>query len=203
MLVPFIFVAMFWSKFPDQVTTHFGFDGKPDDYKGKVFGLLFLPSINVCMYFFYKALPIIDPSRKNYGLFQDKFKIIRMTLHAFLAFVFFVTALYALGHKFNITMLIYYGVLVLLLVMGNYMGNIRHNYFIGVRTPWTLSNEEVWTKTHRLTAKLWVGGALLTMITLPFLSEEFASAFFMGFVIIISVIPIVYSYLLHRKITKD
>ena len=201
-LVPYIFVAFFWSKFPDQVPTHFGFDGKPDDYKGKAFGLLFLPTLNICMYFFYLALPLIDPSKKNYGLFQDKFKIIRMVVHAFLTFVFFITAVYSLGYIFNISMLIYYGVLVLFLLMGNNIGNVRHNYFIGVRTPWTLANEEVWTRTHRMAAKLWVAASLIAMVVLPFVPQEATSFVFMGYVVLISLIPIIYSYIEFKKTVK-
>ena len=79
------------------------------------------------------------------------------------------------------------------------MGNVRHNYFIGVRTPWTLSNETVWTNTHRFTAKLWVSGSLVIMIVLPFLPKEICGTVFVIFVSTIALVPIVYSYLEHKK----
>ena len=200
LLLPLVFIAMYWDKFPDQIPTHFNIKGEPDDYSGKAFGLFLMPAINVMMYFLFLAMPIIDPSRKNYGLFQDKFKAIRMILHVFFTLIFFIVSTYALGYKFNMTMLIFYSVLTLFLLLGNYMGNVRHNYFIGVRTPWTLANEEVWTKTHRLTAKLWVFSTLIMMCILPFVPEPEVA--FITYVIMISVIPIIYSYIIFRKIEK-
>lgn len=200
--VPFLFIAYFWDKFPDQIATHFDMDGKPNDYSSKVTGLILFPGINILMYFIFIVLPKIDPSRKNYGLFQDKFKIIRVLLHALLSFITMVTVFYSLGYSFNLSFAIFYGLLSFFLVMGNYMGNVRHNYFIGVRTPWTLANEEVWTKTHRLTAKIWVAGSLLMMISLPFIPKEICGPVFFGFLAIISLVPIIYSYLEFRKTTN-
>ncbi|MGZ4116184.1 MAG: SdpI family protein [Bacteroidia bacterium] len=198
-LAPYFFIAYFWNKFPDQIATHFGLGGKPDDYSSKVTGLILFPGINVLMYFIFIILPKIDPSRKNYGLFQDKFKIIRTLLHALLSFVTMTTVFYSLGYQFNLSFVIFYGLLAFFLVMGNYIGNVRHNYFIGVRTPWTLANEAVWTKTHRLTAKIWVASSLLMMVLLPFFSEATDEILFMIFVGVTTVVPIVYSYIEFRK----
>jgi uncharacterized membrane protein len=95
--------------------------------------------------------------------------------------------------------MIYYGLLSFFLVMGNYMGNIRHNYFLGVRTPWTLASETVWTKTHRLAAKVWVSGSVLMMIAIPFLSIQISGIAFTVYIAVIALVPIVYSYLEFRK----
>lgn len=200
-LSPFLFVAYFWDKFPSQIATHFGMDGQPNDYSSKVTGLILFPGINVLMYFLFIVLPKIDPSRKNYGLFQDKFKIIRTLLHALLSYITMVTVFYSLGYQINIEYVLFYGLLAFFLVMGNYLGNVRHNYFIGIRTPWTLSNETVWKNTHRLTAKIWVGGSLLMMVIYPFLPQEISGTAFMIFIGAIAIIPIVYSFLDFRKQT--
>jgi len=200
-LSPYLFVAYFWDKFPSQIATHFGMDGQPNDYSSKVTGLILFPGINVLMYFLFIVLPKIDPSRKNYGLFQDKFKIIRTLLHALLSYITMVTVFYSLGYQFNIEYVLFYGLLAFFLVMGNYLGNVRHNYFIGIRTPWTLSNETVWKNTHRLTAKIWVGGSLLMMVIYPFLPQEISGTAFMIFIGAIAIIPIFYSFLDFRKQT--
>jgi uncharacterized membrane protein len=197
-IVPFVFIAIYWDKFPDQIPTHFGMDGKPNGYSEKGQGLFLMSGINVLMYLLFLVLPKIDPSRANYALFSDKYRIIRLLLHIFLTFSFFLSALYALGWDFDISLFVLYGLLVLFLLLGNYIGTVRHNYFVGVRTPWTLSNEMVWTKTHRLTAKLWVFTSLITMAALPFVSDK--DVFFGIYLAVITVIPIVYSYLLFRKI---
>lgn len=199
-LVPFLFVAWFWNKFPEQIPTHFGVDGNPDDYSDKVTGLILFPTINILLYFLFIVLPKIDPRKKNYDLFADKYKIIRLAMHSFLSFIFMTTIFFSLGYKFNISYIVLYGVMILFLIMGNLMGNIRHNYFVGVRTPWTLANEEVWIKTHRLTAKLWVVSTLIVMVLLPFLPQpEIVFGVYIG---LISIIPIVYSYVIYKKIDE-
>lgn len=202
LIAPFLFIAIFWNQFPDKIPTHFNFNGEPDDYSDKLQGVLLMPGINILLYFLFLVLPVIDPSRKNYGLFQDKYKIIRIVLHLFFAFTFFLNAFYALGYQFNVSMMIIYGVLLLLLILGNYMGNIRHNYFIGIRTPWTLSNEEVWTKTHRFAAKIWVFASLITMLVIPFVPTQAGEIVFISYLAVIAIVPIVYSYLEFKKINK-
>ena len=96
------------------------------------------------------------------------------------------------------------GVLILFMVLGNYFGKLRPNYFVGIRTPWTLENETVWLKTHRLGGKVWVYGSLIMLIAkflLPM--EPFFIFIFIGFTLIIALIPIVYSYLLYKKMEKE
>lgn len=201
LFAPFVFVAYFWNQLPDQIATHFDQEGKPNGYSGKVFGALFMPVLNLVLYFLFLVLPMLDPKRSNYSLFSDKYRIIRIVLHSFFTFSFFVSTFYALGYRFNMTMLTLYGLLVLFLILGNYMGNVRPNYFVGIRTPWTLASEEVWMKTHRLTAKLWVIITLLMMIILPLLpSVDIVFGIYMAIIIIV---PIVYSYVEFKKTQKN
>lgn len=200
MFAPFVFIAIFWDQFPDKIPTHFNLNGQPDDYSDKATGLFMLPGINIILYFVFIFLPLIDPSRRNYGLFADKYKMIRVVLHVFFSFIFFITASYSLGFHFNMSILLLYGTLVLFLFLGNYMGSVRHNYFVGIRTPWTLANEEVWKQTHRLAAKIWVAGSLIMMVLLPFLPTSEIG--FLIYLAVITLVPAAYSFLLFRKIGK-
>jgi uncharacterized membrane protein len=199
LLAPFIFLVLYWEKFPDQIATHFDLEGNPNDYSGKTFGLLFEPLMNIGLYFLFIVLPKIDPKRANYALFSDKYRIIRIAMHAFIAGMCFLNAFYSLGYHFNMGMIVMYSVMLLMLVLGNYMGNIRPNYFVGIRVPWTLASEEVWTKTHRLAGKLWVFSTLLMFALIPFL--PFTEYFFVAYITIITLIPIIYSYIVFKKIT--
>ncbi|MCX6295305.1 MAG: SdpI family protein [Bacteroidetes bacterium] len=196
-LVPFLFVAYFWKQFPEQIATHFGFDGKPDDYSSKVTGLIMCPSINILFYFLFIVLPKIDPRKKSYALFPEKYKIIRLAIHSFLSFILMITIFFSLGYKFNLNFMVLYGILVLFLILGNLMGNVRNNFFVGIRTPWTLSSEEVWTKTHRFTAKLWVFSTIAVMLILPFLPQP--EIVFGIYIALITIVPIVYSYIIFKK----
>ncbi|MFL5764809.1 MAG: SdpI family protein [Bacteroidia bacterium] len=197
LLIPFALITFTWNRLPDQIATHFDMEGKPNDYSGKFFGTFFLPLLNIAMYFLLLLLPKIDPRKKNYQLFDDKYRIIRLVLHSFMTFTFFVSILYALGYPVNIALLIVYGTLTLFLILGNYMGNVRPNFFVGVRTPWTLSNEQVWMKTHRFTGKLWVVSTILAMVIIPFIPS--ADIVFGIYLAVIIIAPIAYSYIEYKK----
>lgn len=101
--------------------------------------------------------------------------------------------------KFETTQLVLYSVAALFLIIGNYLGNVRHNYFIGIRTPWTLASEEVWIKTHRFAAKVWVVGSLLIMVILPFFHPSQRFILFHTYALILSLLPAGYSYLEFKK----
>jgi uncharacterized membrane protein len=198
-LAPFAIALYFWEQLPDQFPIHFNAKGEVDRYGSKLFGLLILPCINIGFYFLLIAIPKIDPLKKNFELFKDKYVTIRLVIHLFQTMIFVVMVLFALGYKLDIPMVVNYSLLALMLVLGNYMGTIRKNYFIGIRTPWTLADDNVWTKTHRFTARLWVPSCLAMMIALPFLPKN--AFVVVAFVLTISLIPVVYSYVLFVKRT--
>jgi uncharacterized membrane protein len=200
LLAPFVFIAFTFDMFPEKVPVHFNLNGEPDRYSDKSFGLFLMPILNVILYVFLRFLPLMDPKRKNYQLFEGKYWIIRMITHVLIAFVFSLMAAYSLGYKFDLTLVVMYSVVLLLLVFGNYMGNIRSNYFVGIRTPWTLSNDDVWKRTHRFTGKLWVFSSLAMLVALPFTPNAVIAL--IVFVGIIGIIPIVYSYVIHRELSK-
>lgn len=199
-LAPFVFAAINWGKFPERIATHFGTDGQPDDYSGKWAGLVWFPSINILLYFIFLALPYIDPRKKNYALFEEKWKIMRTVLHAFLSFITFLTYFYALGYRIDIGTCVTSGIAVMMLIFGNYLGNIRPNWFIGIRLPWTLENETVWVQTHRFAGRLWVAASLVMLLLFwIFPGRPWMLVFYMLF---ITVIPVVYSYIRYKQLSK-
>jgi len=109
--------------------------------------------------------------------------------------------LVSLGFHVNFVFLITFGVLLMFLILGNYMGKFSANYFIGIRTPWTLENEEVWNHTHRLTGKLWVGSSLIMLVVRLMVNNEVFFYIFIPYVLIIVIIPILYSYLYYKRLS--
>lgn len=198
--VPFVFLIFFWDRFPQQIPTHWNLKGQVDDYSSKTFGLLLAPVMNVFICCLFFVLPKIDPRGKNYDLFKGPFKIVRISITLFVAAIFFVIAFVGLGHKLSVAKISLCGVILLMLVMGNYIGNVKPNWFVGIRTPWTLDNPEVWRKTHRMAGKLWVASSavmLLLGIIVPI--GVFGVLFFIYIITFIALIPAVYSYLLFRR----
>jgi len=202
-LAPYFFAALFWNQFPDQIPIHFNHSGEPDNYASKMVGLLLMPGINIALYVLFTMLPKIDPSKKNYRLFQDKLKPVRAAIHTFFSLLMIMTFLYTLGYQINISLIVLYGLAALFLLIGNYLGNIRHNYFIGIRTPWTLANEQVWMKTHRFAAKLWVVCSLLIMLILPFFDTSERGIPFIIYATLLIFLPTGYSFVQFKKLSNS
>src|ERR1035438_700097 len=155
LLSPFLYALLVWHKIPVMVPTHFDTNGAPDDYSSKPFALIFMPAMNIVIYFVLLFIPRIDPRKKNYAFFGSSYQNIRLLVHLFLAGLFiFITQTTAGGQRLQVNGL-FSGILFFLALLGNYMRTVRSNFFIGIRTPWTLSNDVVWRKTHELAGRIW------------------------------------------------
>lgn len=190
-----------YPQLPDKIPTHWNIHGEVDGWSGKAFGVYFFPLLNLILYPLMILLPRIDPRRQNYLHFSKPYKIIRIVLHIFLAAIYIVTLLVALGYPLRVDFIVRFSVSLLFLIIGNYMGKFKHNYFVGIKTPWTLANEEVWVKTHRFGAPLWVAAGLLGM-ALSFFQQPWSSYLTFASILVITIVPIIYSYLLYRKLNK-
>jgi uncharacterized membrane protein len=159
--IPFIVVAAFWDRFPERVVVHWGAHGQPNGWSGKFPGLFVCPSISVALAIFLGWIPRIDPRlRRDPDGNVRYLAAIRLSTTALCSFGGVLIAAEALGHHFNIPVLTINAVLILFLVFGNYFGTIRPNYFVGIRTPWTLESDEVWRATHRNGGRVFVVGSL-------------------------------------------
>jgi len=201
LLVPFIYAFAIWNRVPEQVPTHFDMNGKPNDYSGKMFALLLLPVMNVAIYFLLYFVPRIDPRKNNYSTFGNSYQNIRMIIHLFFVGIFiFVTETSRNGQPLKLNIL-FAGILLFLALLGNYLRTVRSNFFVGIRTPWTLSNDIVWRKTHELGGRIWLYSGIVLAIVVYFLPQGAATIVMFSGVFIMVMIPVVYSYLEYRKIT--
>jgi uncharacterized membrane protein len=197
--IPFAVAFIFWDNLPSQMAIHFNFKGEADGYGSKAVGLLMLPLVNLLIYAIFKFLPKIFMNKGQFGLFANRLNIIRLVVHCFITALYIAILLYTLNHQNNILLFIAYGIVTVLLVTGNYLNNIKPNYFMGIRTPWTMKNADVWRKTHHLTSWLWVAASLLMMCIIPFVSQVQVSVLLLVYFIIITVPPFVYSYVIYKK----
>ena len=194
--------AAVYRHLPEQVPMHWNVYGEIDGYGGRFTGAFAIPLLTLVSYIAMVFAPRIDPKKKNYAKFTGAY-------NAFMtAFVLFMLALYAtvllatFGYPLDIGRITQMGVGLLFIVMGNYLTRVRHNYFFGIKTPWTLADETVWRKTHRFGGSLFVVAGLLSiasMVTWP----EARFMITIGSAIGASLISIVYSYLVFRKLDKQ
>jgi uncharacterized membrane protein len=199
MLLPFLYIPFIWNRLPDSIPIHCNIKGEVNDYSSKAFGTLFLPLVNVDLYLLLLVLPKIDPRKKNYNYFGNTYRNIRLLLVFFMTVMFFITMQMALGAMkadSKIVMILVFG---LIAIFGNFMRTIRSNFFIGIRTPWTIDNPEVWRRTHEAAGKLWFYASLVGIVCLLFIGKEYISWLVIPYLCAIVIYPILYSYLLFRK----
>lgn len=160
-LVAALVSAVFWSRLPEQVPTHWNLKGEPDDWATRTGAALLGPALILGVTLLGQILPRIDPRRANYPGFQRVYWLVINGLALLLLVVHIVALASAAGLDVRVPRVLAGALALLMLVFGNYMGRIRPNWFMGIRTPWTLDSEEVWRKTHRLAGWLFVAAGLI------------------------------------------
>jgi uncharacterized membrane protein len=200
-LLPIVFMfalaAVCWPLVPDRIPVHWNIHGEADGFGGKFFGLLMFPIVALGVYALTLALPRFDPLRANYASFATAYGAIRLAITLFFATFQVVLVLVALGYRVNINTALGLALGVMFIVFGSVMDRIRPNWFVGVRTPWTLSSQLSWTKTHRLAG--WLFSAMgLAAVAWGLLSSEWMLATMIGFDAVCVLWIVVYSYLVYR-----
>lgn len=194
-----VYGLLMWPSMPEIVPTHWGISGEADGYGPAWIIALGLPATALATYALLLFLPLIDPRRRNYALFEDTVRFLRWLLVLSTIGLHVVLVRVALGADIDVDFVIRLGVALLFTLLGNRMGRMRQNFFIGIRVPWTLSNEEVWNRTHRFAGRLWVVGGL-AMIAAAFLPPPAGVAVFVAVATVLVVVPIVYSWRVHREV---
>jgi uncharacterized membrane protein len=149
---------------PDQIPHRWDLEGNPVAWGPKLQYAFLLPAVAAFVWVLLIALPRVAPHGFRLDPFLDIYALLCAGLIAVFSFFNVVILLQASGHVQPLGNIIYAGVGLLLAFLGNYMGKLRKNFFIGVRTPWTLASEEVWVRTHRLTGWVWVIAGLALIV---------------------------------------
>lgn len=190
-----------YPQLPEQVPSHWNFAGQVDGYSGAWAGAFLLPLIILGVYILFWLIPRIDPKKANYLKMGRVFWIASTTLVVFLSAMYWGTIAVALGYFETLPRWYFSGIGIIFILLGNYFGKIKFNYTFGIRTPWTLANEEVWAKTHRFAGPIWIVGGML-MVLAGVLPAVWTAPLF-GIVIgLIAVVPMAYSYLIYRKLSS-
>lgn len=195
--LPVLYLLFNWSSLPEQVPIHFDLNGDPNGYGSKLI-YVFLP---FGIYFLMLILPYIDPRKSNYEIFSMTYFKLRIILGLFFAIIDTVIIYNLLHGTEKLGLFVPIFVFLLLTLLGNYMGNVRQNYFVGIKVPWTLNNAEVWTRTHKMAGRLWFWGGITGVVALLIIKDPFFVL--IPILLVLVVVPIVYSYIIYQKIGKD
>jgi len=191
----------FYSNFPQKVPIHWNISGEPDNWGSKTVAAFLFPGIMIGMYLLFLALPLLDPKRERYAQFRKVYHVFKDILILFMVAIYFISSLSSVGYNISIELWIPFLVGLLFIVLGNYMGKIKPNWFMGIRTPWTLSSEEVWNKTHRLGGKIFILGGIL-MASMGFLPIVWRMPLFFIIIALMVFGTFVYSYLAYLQEKK-
>lgn len=200
-LLPFAYLAYIWNQLPQQVAMHWNAKGEIDRYGDKT-ELLLLPFLlPVLVYLIFLVVPKIDPKNKLNKM-GNKLQTLKVLMTTFMSVLALFLIYSAKNESFANPNYIVLSVGVLYIILGNYFKTIKPNYFIGIRTPWTLENESVWKTTHQLSGKIWFAGGIIVVLSSLLLDKQ--SNFILFFIItgIITIIPVVYSYVKFQKLLK-
>ncbi len=187
---------------PARVATHFGFNGQPNGWMTPIAAISFPVGLSILLWLFLLVVPAIDPRRRNYAAFLPFYRAMRLLLVLVLAFTSFSTIWRGLGHALEVADVVVLVVGLLFMFIGNSLGRVRHNYFVGIRTPWTLANEEVWRRTHRFGGPVFMVGGLLPVVLLP-LWPQAARLVLLVSVGAAALIPIVYSFFAYKRVVGE
>ena len=147
----FLASAVAWNRVTPPIPIHWGIRGQPDGFGGRFEGLLLIPLIAVGLYALLLALPRFDPARANYASFSGPYRLMRRVLTALLGIVHALMVASALGMSVDVARWVPFTAGVAFVVLGNLLGKMRPNYFVGIRTPWTLPSCTDYTPARHLT----------------------------------------------------
>lgn len=190
--------AFFYSSFPERVPSHWNFAGDVDGWSSAAMGAFTLPAVITLMYLMFLAFPLLDPKKERYAEFSKPYNVLKSSILVVLASIYLLAGFAGMGVGVRMELATPVLIGVLFMIIGNYLGKVKSNWLMGVRTPWTLSDEGVWNKTNRLAGKLFVlAGAVMALQGL--LPDAIRVPVFVATIAAVTVVPIAYSYAVYRK----
>jgi len=199
-ILSFAIGIYYYPLMPEKVASHWNAQGHVDGYMSKFWGLFLMPIISVGMLLLFILIPRIDPLKSNIQQFRKYFDGFAVLIMVFLFYLYLLTILWNSGYTFNMITFLSPAFAILFYYSGILIENAKRNWFIGIRTPWTLSSDKVWDKTHKIGGKLFKIAGILALLAIFF--EAYAILIIVVPVIMVSIYTVVYSYFEYQKETK-
>lgn len=197
-LISIVATFFIYSNLPEKIPTHWNIRGEIDSYRSKSF-VWFTALLPLGIYLLMIYVPNIDPRRESYKKHKKAYEILMNILVPFFIMMHWVAIFSALGHHISVARIIPIGIGILFIVMGNYMGQIRPNYTFGIRIPWTLADETVWRKTHRMGGFVFILSGLIFIIA-GIVNKPYSFILAISSIFVLLIYTCVYSYLEYKKI---
>ncbi|KGE20950.1 SdpI family protein [Paenibacillus wynnii] len=199
-LITLVYALVNYDRLPQLLPAQFGITGEVNKYwdKGSVISLL--GAFGVLLPVLLQFTRSIDPKRENYRKFENAHGMIRLAISLLLNTSLALSVSYGLDYHFPAGKILIAVLGLMFMVIGNYLPQVKHNYFLGIRTPWTLASPEVWRKTHRFSGILWAIAGVLFILAV-FMPEVLATTFIITGLLLSIIVPLVYSWMASRQIS--
>jgi len=191
--------AAAYGRLPERMPTHWNAAGEVDGHGSRLMGAFLLPGLMLLMAALVPLLPRIDPRGASYEEFRPTYHLVMNAVVTLLLVVHLVVLASALGHDVPATRIILVGVGLLLVLIGALLPRMRPNWMIGIRTPWTLSSERVWQRTHRVGGMLMLAAGVVTTLAAALPDTRRAVPVMIGSAMVAAFGAVVYSYVAWRQ----
>jgi uncharacterized membrane protein len=194
----FLLTLALYPELPERFATHWNAGGQPNGWSSRAVGAFLVPGIMLLQAAFFLVLPRLDPRRANYDKFGTAYALIANTVLGFQLVLHAAILQSALGHRIPIDAVVVAGIGVLMVVIGAVMPRTRSNFFVGIRTPWTLSSDDVWARTHRVAGYSLTIAGIVAILSLALPPRT-------RFIVLIAavasgaLIPVIYSYVVWAR----
>jgi uncharacterized membrane protein len=193
---------LLWNQLPEPMASHWGVNDQVNGYMSKFWGVFLMPVITLGMLLMFLVIPSIDPLKANIDQFREYFNAFIALMTGFMVYIYGLTLIWNLGYtSFRMSSAMLPALGLLFVFAGLLIGKAKRNYFIGIRTPWTLSSDSVWNETHRLGGKLFITSGLLALLGAFF--PDYAVFFILIPILGTTLFTVVYSYYLFQKEAKS
>jgi uncharacterized membrane protein len=191
--------ALLYPRLPQTVPTHWNIHGQADGFGDKSFGLFMMPVVMVLLLGLFRLLPWLSPRRFGVDEFRSTWLFVMLLVVALMGYIHAMMLWTLWRGPIDITRAFTAGLFIFFALCGNVLGRVKRNFYIGVRTPWTLASERVWTDTHRMTARLFVASGVLGVAAILLGMPGWMS---IALILLISMIPVVYSLVLYKRLER-
>jgi len=190
----------FYPRMPGAIASHWNIRGEVDGYMSKFWGLFLMPLISLCLLLLFVLIPKIDPLKGNIEKFRNYYDGFIVLMIVFLFYVYLLTIFWNVGLRFNMIQLLAPAFGILFYYCGILIENAKRNWFIGIRTPWTLSSDKVWERTHKIGGRLFKITGVVGLLGVLF--HDYAMLFILMPVLLITAYTVLYSYFEYQKETR-
>ena len=190
-------IVVGYPKLPDVVPIHWNAHGQVNGWAPKWTLFLYGPGMMTLLVALFAALPWLSPKRFEVDSFRKTYLYIMVVMVGMIAYIYIFIVIAGLGAPIDVSRAIEGSICLLIALLGNVMGKVRRNFFVGIRTPWTIADERVWNATHRFAAKTLFAGGLLGLLAV-FLRAPFWLP--MAAILVAALVPAFYSLVFYKQL---